>query len=180
MSSLLFIPGLGSSGPSHWQTWWQALEPKYSRVEQENWNESNIEIWSSSVGQALDRITQPAWVIAHSYGCLATILAARTRKDPIHGALLVAPPDPERLGLADHVFSDELRFPTLVVASSNDNRMEIHRAELWSRRWGSRFVNLGPCGHINTESGFGPWLQGVRLFESLRSDGMKSWATDRC
>jgi hypothetical protein len=63
-----------------------------------------------------------------------------------------------------------LSFPSIVVASETDPYVAIDRAEEFSRSWGSRFVNLGPAGHINVASGHGPWNQGLLLLEELRQE----------
>ena len=63
-----------------------------------------------------------------------------------------------------------LSFPSIVVASETDPYVSIDRAEEFSRSWGSRFVNLGPAGHINVASGHGPWDQGLLLLEELREE----------
>jgi predicted alpha/beta hydrolase family esterase len=46
-------------------------------------------------------------------------------------------------------------FPSVVVASTNDPRVEFKRAELFARSWGSRFVAVSEAGHINEDSGLG-------------------------
>jgi predicted alpha/beta hydrolase family esterase len=33
--------------------------------------------------------------------------------------------------------------------------------------WKSRFVNAGAVGHINLDSGHGPWLEGEALLQEL-------------
>ncbi len=63
-----------------------------------------------------------------------------------------------------------LSFPSIVVASETDPYVAIDRAEEFSRSWGSRFVNLGPAGHINVASGHGPWHQGLLLLQELREE----------
>ncbi|HKU44709.1 MAG TPA: alpha/beta hydrolase, partial [Polyangiales bacterium] len=37
LSDVLIIPGLGGSGPQHWQTRWEQLHG-YRRVEQREWD----------------------------------------------------------------------------------------------------------------------------------------------
>ena len=44
-----------------------------------------------------------------------------------------------------------------VIGSEDDPWMPLDRARDWAHTWGGGFVNLGRVGHINTESGFGPW-----------------------
>ena len=62
----------------------------------------------------------------------------------------------------------------MVVASTNDPWMRLLRAAWLAECWGSRLINLGPAGHINADSGFGPWPEGVAIFERLRAaaDGL--------
>jgi hypothetical protein len=95
----------------------------------------------------------------------------------IGGALLVAPADVNRSGPAGKLLQgfspmpqQRLSFPSIVVASETDPYVAIDRAEEFSRSWGSRFVNLGPAGHINVASGHGPWNQGLLLLEELRQE----------
>ena len=60
-----------------------------------------------------------------------------------------------------------LAFPSLVVASSDDPYSSLEHAHAAATRWGSRWHNLGPCGHINGDSGLGDWQQGRALLDSL-------------
>lgn len=46
--------------------------------------------------------------------------------------------------------------------------MKLTSCALWAERWGSRFVEIGRAGHINTESGYGPWPQGLELLHTLQ------------
>lgn len=62
---------------------------------------------------------------------------------------------------------DALPFPSLVAASRDDPFVEIGRAESFARAWGSRFSDLGRIGHINVESGHGPWADGLDLLDDL-------------
>ena len=60
-----------------------------------------------------------------------------------------------------------LRLPSTLVGSRTDPWMTLERARLWAERWGSRFVDLGEAGHINVESGHGPWPYGRLLVDRL-------------
>ena len=60
-----------------------------------------------------------------------------------------------------------LPFPTIVVASDDDVYVTRERAETFARAWGSRFVALPRAGHINGDSGFGPWPEGRALLDVL-------------
>ncbi|CDH45615.1 MAG: alpha/beta hydrolase [Candidatus Competibacteraceae bacterium] len=62
-----------------------------------------------------------------------------------------------------------LPFPSALVASANDPYLELDRAKQLAQHWGSRLLNLGLAGHINVDSGFGPWPEGEALLRELRA-----------
>ncbi|MCK9283448.1 MAG: alpha/beta hydrolase [Rhodocyclaceae bacterium] len=164
MATTLIVPGLDNSGPDHWQSGWQALEPESVRVEQESWTTPDLPRWAANVTAALDGESRPVWIVAHSFGCLAAVVAATRRPGAVRGAFLVAPADPQKFGVAHHLPQAALPFPSLLVASSTDPWIKLMTAALWAERWGSRLVNIGAAGHINAASGFGPWIEGRALF----------------
>jgi len=57
----------------------------------------------------------------------------------------------------------KLPFPSIVVASTNDQYVSNDRARLFADAWGSRLVFIGDAGHINGASGYGPWPEGERM-----------------
>jgi len=95
----------------------------------------------------------------------------------VHGALLVAPADPERRGvLSDFapVPYQPLPYRSIVVASTNDPYCPVRTAGAYARSWGSELVRLQNAGHINVESGFGEWPLGLALLQSLTAS--LSWS----
>ena len=168
MTTTLIIPGLKSSGPTHWQTWFEQRVPGSIRVIQRDWNDAHLPDWSSRVRRDIARTPGQIFIVAHSFGALAAIQAASDHSERISGALLVAPADPERFGIAEFLPQSTLGFPAVVVGSSNDAWMSLEDAARWADMWGADFVNLGRAGHINSESGFGPWPEGLALLERLR------------
>ncbi|WP_408595312.1 RBBP9/YdeN family alpha/beta hydrolase [Limnohabitans sp.] len=158
---LLIVPGLHDSGHAHWQTWLQGLYRHSVRVQQADWHTPDLDRWSAQIGQTLARAGPGPWIVAaHSFGCLALAhhLAHSTTR-PGHGvaaALLVAPAEPDKFGLADQLPQTELPVLSTLVASETDPWMTALSARRWAGRWGSHWVNLGDVGHINAESGFGP------------------------
>ncbi len=168
MTTTLIIPGLKSSGPEHWQTWFEERIPGTVRVIQRNWSHADLPEWSSRVRREIHRIPGRIVIVAHSFGVLAAVQAAEDLKTRVAGALLVAPADPDRLGVSDYLPMAPLPFRSVVVASTNDWWMSLERAAFWADLWGSELVNLGAVGHINVEFGFGPWPEGLSLLERLR------------
>ena len=167
MPPTLIVPGLGSSGPDHWQSWWQAQEPGAIRVEQEDWATPDLTQWSARVVDHLALATSPVWIVAHSFGCLAAVVAASQNPDVVAGAFLVAPADPQKFAVESLLPQTSLPFPSLLVASSNDPWLKFMTAAFWAQRWDSRLVLIGAAGHVNAESGYGPWVEGRVMFASL-------------
>jgi predicted alpha/beta hydrolase family esterase len=168
MSTILIVPGLQGSGPAHWQTWFEAQVPDCIRVEQSDWNSPQLTRWAGSVRQQLDRAKGHVWIVAHSFGCLAAAHAAWDYRDRIAGAMFVAPADPDKFEVTSIVPDQHLGFPSVVVSSSNDPWVRLMRAAWLADSWGSRFINIGAAGHINVDAGFGPWPEGLLIFEQLR------------
>lgn len=168
MANILIVPGLRNSGPAHWQSWFETQLPATRRVEQADWERPAIASWGARVGEAIDAAAGPVWIVAHSFGCLASVHAALSRPQKVLGALLVAPADPQRFGEPAALLEGRLPCPSLVVASSNDPWVKASEAARWAGIWGSDFLEIGAAGHINVDSGHGPWPQGLRLFAQLQ------------
>lgn len=167
MLTTLIVPGLHGSGPAHWQSWMERLIDGARRVEQPDWSRPDLPRWSQRVREEIDAARGAIVLVAHSFGCLASVAAARRRRSRIAGALLVAPADPLRFGVARHLPSAPLGFPAAVVSSTDDPWVSAGTARLWAERWAARFVDVGAKGHINVDSGFGPWPEGWALYASL-------------
>lgn len=167
-ADILILPGLGGSGPDHWQTRWQARLSTARRVEQEDWDAPDREAWTAAIVGAVRASRGPALVVAHSLGVVALAHAAPALPpDIVRGAFLVAMADVERPDMPAHVHAfspiprEPLPFPSLLVASRNDPYASYERAEDLSYAWGSALVDAGESGHLNPESGFGPWPEGL-------------------
>lgn len=62
-----------------------------------------------------------------------------------------------------------LPFPSIVVASADDDYVTPAQARAYATAWGSEYVEIGAAGHINSASGLGAWPAGRALLERLRS-----------
>jgi hypothetical protein len=174
---VLLVPGWGDSGPGHWQTLWEQANPGFRRVVQRDWHYPVRAEWVETLEQAIRSAGVPVVLAAHSLGCIAVAHCARNGAPPIRGALLVAPPDVEHPdfpavleGFAP-IPRDRLAFPSVVVASRNDPFGDFERTRSLAQAWGSRFVDAGACGHINTDAGFGAWPLGEALLAELQGQG---------
>ena len=181
MVPIVIVPGLGGSEETHWQTHLQRVLPNATRVEQDNWEKPELTKWVDELVHTVK--TRPgAVIVAHSLGCpLVAHLAMRRPDLPIAAALLVAPADvdsaertPSHIRSFAPVPLRRLPFRSILVASTNDPYVTIDRAHELAAAWGADFVDAGPTGHINVESGFGPWIAGQRMANSLTA-----WAETR-
>ncbi len=171
---VLNVPGLYNSGPEHWQSYWERENPRqFGRIQQMEWEKPLAKDWIAELDRAVVAAGPEVVLTAHSLGCCTIALWARKHKRKIRGALLVAPSDTER-----HLYPKgprgfrpmplhPLPFPSIVVASSNDRWVSQARAKRFAKAWGSRYVCIGDAGHINADSGYGPWLEGLQLLRSL-------------
>lgn len=172
---LLVLPGLGGSGPEHWQTRWEASEPGCARVEQREWDRPDLAEWLRVVDGVLADGEGPVVLIAHSLACaLVAHGARRPAWSGVVGALLVAPADvdsetrmpPETRGFSP-LPTAPLPFAATVVSSQDDPFVAFERARELARCWGAEFVDAGVIGHINAASGLGEWTEGRRLLRAL-------------
>lgn len=170
----IIVPGWKDSGPSHWQTHWAHCLPHAQRVQQPDWETPDPATWHATVAGYVDRAACPVLLIAHSLGCLASVSLPFPLRAKVAGALLVAPPDVERMTAPDsiRVFGavplHSLPFQSVVVASDNDPYCRLERAQQFASAWGSRLEVLSGAGHINADSGLGDWPQGLKLLTALR------------
>ena len=102
---VLLLPGWLDSGPTHWQTRWQALHG-FDRVQQADWQWPRRGDWMARLDEVLLADDRPAVLAAHSLGCLlvAAWAAHSQHTARVTGALLVAPPDVERDDLAPQLW----------------------------------------------------------------------------
>ena len=171
-TGVLIVPGWGDSGPDHWQSLWERANPDFRRVVQRDWLYPSCREWVDTLERDIAAARGAVVLVAHSLGCLAVVHCARS--PAIHGALLVAPPDVERPEFPPIVEGfapiprEPLPFPSIVVASQNDAFTTFERAKELASAWGSRLVDAGAAGHINSDAGFGPWPLGEQLLAELR------------
>jgi len=172
--TIIIVPGWRDSGPGHWQSLWADSLHGAQRAQQDDWITPCRQAWVGSLARQIQDAGGPVVIAAHSLGCIATTHLPAEAAARIQGALLVAPADPERRGvLADFapVPYQALPYRSIVVASNNDPYCPVRTAGAYARAWGSEFVRLQNAGHINIESGFGPWPLGLALLQSLVGEG---------
>ncbi|GHA53803.1 RBBP9/YdeN family alpha/beta hydrolase [Pontibacter akesuensis] len=173
-STVILVPGLGDSGPQHWQTLWQQQYPQFKRVQQRDWEAPDRQEWVATLHAAVQE-NEPGQVVlvAHSLACVAVAFWAQQYKQKIKGALLVAPADTEQASFPEGstgfapIPMERLPFPSILITSNNDPYIKPIRAQELAEAWGCRYVNIGMAGHINSASGFGPFEQGLELLKGM-------------
>jgi predicted alpha/beta hydrolase family esterase len=165
------VPGLGNSGPKHWQTYFERVHPEFTRIEQREWDAPDRAEWVATIERALaGQDLRNVVLIAHSLGCVTVAHWAATYGHRIKGALLVAPSDVETAHYAAFPTTgfgpmpvQRLPFPSKVVTSTTDQWVSEARARQFAEAWGSELVVVGDAGHINADSGHGDWPAGLDL-----------------
>lgn len=179
--TLLVVPGLGNSGPQHWQSLWLARHPGARRVEQADWERPDPAAWVAALECAVRGVGGPVVLAAHSLGCALVVRwAAIQDTRPVRGALLVSPSDvdspahtPDEVrGFAPMPLA-RLPFPALVVASDDDPYVPPARARAFAAAWGAGLEAVGRAGHINAASGLGAWPAGEALLARLLDPGTR-------
>jgi uncharacterized protein len=173
-TEILILPGLGNSGPGHWQHRWAEKFSTGRIVEQAEWDRPARADWVAAIHAAVSSAKRPVVLVAHSLAVLAVVFAAPSLpKDKVRGALLVSPPDFETVAIPEGVTGfadvprDPLPFPSLLVASTDDSYVSAERAADLAASWGSELHLAQNAGHINIASGHGPWPEGLLMFTRL-------------
>lgn len=171
-ASILIVPGWSGSGPDHWQSRWLSRLSTAQLVEQADWYRPARDEWAGRILQAVRAATRPVVLVAHSAGCSAVAHAAEHLKPgEVAGGFLVAPASERAKAAVPGMGADFithrreiLPFPSVVIASATDPYCTSDEARALAGAWGADFVDAGDSGHINTESGHGPWPDGLLQF----------------
>lgn len=178
-TNYFIIPGLGNSGPKHWQSYFETLGDQFQRIQQKEWDTPDCTDWIDTIEETLSQYdTSNVVLIGHSLGCTAIVQWYKKYQKKIKGALLVAPSDIETPAYDSPAtgFSpiplEKLPFKTIVVASTDDIWVSLERAKYFAEHWGSEFVNIGKAGHINSDSNIYEWKEGLQLLNKLEDTSL--------
>lgn len=173
-AEILIVPGYKGSGKDHWQSRWEGKISTARRVTMGDWHKPVFSDWKANLLKAVSQATRPIVFVGHSIGCQVIVQAANEFEKPVAAAFLVAPPDvgnpsirPKHLLTFGPAPGDPLPFPSVVVASRTDQFCDFSVAEQMAESWGSLFIDAGDSGHINAESGHGPWPEGLMVFSRM-------------
>lgn len=173
-ANILIIPGYTNSGSEHWQSRWQSSMANAQRVEQAEWSKPIREVWVKNTASQITASKTPVVLIAHSLGVAAAVHALHEDQGThshVAGAFLVSPPDvinpeirPKHLMTFGPYPSAPLPCPSFVIGSRNDPFSDYEKMQETAADWGSFFIDAGESGHINSDSGHGPWPEGLMVF----------------
>jgi predicted alpha/beta hydrolase family esterase len=180
--TVLIVPGLRDHVEEHWQTWLAKQLPNVRLVEPIGRDDLSCARRLTAIEEAISWVEGPVIIVAHSGGCI-TVAHWSQSSDQVHrvcGALLATPPDFESAMPAGYPTLDAmiaegwlpvprqpLPFRSLVATSDNDPLAERDRVMRLAKDWGSETVELGPVGHLNPASGFGPWPMAIFLINHM-------------
>lgn len=170
-ADILMIPGYLDSGPEHWQSRWEKKLSTARRVIQRNWAKPTRAEWVETIAREVLAATRPPVLVTHSLGGIAALHAAQQLREKIAGAFIVAPPSEQairEMPAVDSAFLPipraRLPFPAVVVGSDNDPYADLLFPRRLAEDIGATFVDAGAAGHINVDSGHGPWPEGSLSF----------------
>ncbi len=131
-----------------------------------------MSLWTGAIVSAVAGAGKPVVCVAHSLGVVALAhAAARLPAGKVRGALLVAPLSEQAIDRLPDIGAGfapvprgPLPFPSLLVASRSDPYSDYEALDEIALAWGARLVDAGHSGHINAESGHGPWPEGLMSF----------------
>lgn len=182
MDKILVVPGYQGSDEQHWQTWLQQQYPQAERLADIDYQRPILRHWRKHIQQYLKAQSQPVFIVAHSFGCLAVAAAIADFADKVSAVLLVAPAAPQHFvsrGLAREfpclpsisaeVPTKPLNTSGILIGSRDDPWMSFTEATTLATHWQLYFYDAGFAGHINAHSGYGAWPECKYLLDTLRS-----------
>ena len=170
-TEILIVPGYKGSLEDHWQSRWERNLSAARRVAMGDWHKPVFEDWRDNLVEAVEQAEKPVILVGHSIGAQVIAQAADLYNGRVAGAFLAAPPDVENPSIRPrHLLTfgpyrrDPLPFPSVTIASRSDPFCPFDKAEEMAGSWGSLFMDAGDSGHLNHESGHGPWPEGLMVF----------------
>jgi predicted alpha/beta hydrolase family esterase len=176
---VLVLHGLTGSGPGHWQSWLAGeLANRGATVDIPRLTDPDhpvLDVWLTELRQHLELAPRDAErvVVTHSCGGLLWLhhAAALTDRHADHllrfdRALLVSLPGPQWRHPDVHGFLPvplnaagmrRASAETRLVAGSGDPYCTLVEAESYGRVLGLELDIIPGGGHLNTDSGYGPW-----------------------
>ncbi|NTA19405.1 RBBP9/YdeN family alpha/beta hydrolase [Agrobacterium tumefaciens] len=173
MTEIIHLPGIGNSGKLHWHTLWEDADPSIRRFAPTSWDDPDLSDWIAALEEAVRAAQTPPILVAHSLACLLVAHWYHVSDLPIRGAMLVAVPDPASPAFPPQAISfagapeTKFRFPSFIVASTDDPYGSLPYVQTRAELWGSDLTIIGAAGHINGQSQLGDWPEGMALLRDF-------------
>lgn len=166
---VLVLPGWMGGDADTWYMGWIDKLPHARRVEQHDFETPNLADWIHEIEKQILLSERPVVLVGHSLGALTVAhMAEALGKLPVIAAFLVTPPELDGPStIADKLTgfqarpNDPLPVPSFLVASRTDPYATYAFSEACAAAWGSELIDAGDAGHINSDSGHGPWPEGL-------------------
>ncbi|MFN8626861.1 MAG: alpha/beta fold hydrolase [Candidatus Binatia bacterium] len=168
---VILVHGYDGSGPGHWQRW-LADELRRRRVpvafpDLPEPAAPDKDRWVAALAEVVSGVPPPVAVVCHSLGCWAVDhLFTERGLGGVQAVLLVAPPSPYLLFDPVESFLPPpcrravwapIAGRTLLVGSDNDDFTTPEELNGVANALGIRSAIVPGGGHINVDSGYGPW-----------------------
>lgn len=171
-ADILLVFGLADPGPDHWQSRWEARLSTARRIGGGDGEHPRCANAVAAIVAAVASAERPVVLVAHGLGVVGVVHAApRLEPGAVRGAFLVGLPDIEDAAVLPDLDAGflpipraPLPFPAVLVASRTDPHAAYARAEDFARAWGAELVDAGDSGHLDSDSGHGPWPEGLMRF----------------
>lgn len=172
-AEILLLTGYGDTAKGHWMFRWQEKMANASVVDLKNRFHPELKVWRETLVARVEASPRPVVLVGHSLGCILIAHSIhQLPKDKVRGAFLVAPSDWDRPNLVEGFDGGAFKpiprapfpFKAHLVASRTDPYCDYDVAEGLAKAWGAGFQDAGDAGHINAESGHGPWPEGMMSF----------------
>lgn len=175
---IVIVHGYEGSGPGHWQRWlYDELRARRTPVafpELPSPAAPDKDAWVAALDAVIAPATSPVTLVCHSLGCWAldhwlaagAPNAGAARASRVRAALLVSPPSPLLPFEPVESFLPPPRrrecwapfaARTLVVGSDDDDYASDGEIADVARALGTAYRIIPGAGHINVDSGYGPW-----------------------
>jgi predicted alpha/beta hydrolase family esterase len=179
----VIVPGLRGHLEDHWQTRLAAKLPHALLVPSFGRDKRDLAGRVADLHRVIEDAGVPVTIVAHSAGVLTTVHWASRHDLPVRGALLATPPDLTRPLGPQYPTLEQLQesgwtpipvaplnFPSILAASTNDDLANVDNLRTLAHAWGSRFIDIGPVGHLNPTSGYGDWPGADALLPTLTTN----------
>lgn len=162
---ILILHGWGGSDYPHWQSWLAGkLASEYGTVSfplLDNPHFPSKNRWCKQAKAIIEEFT-PTIVIAHSLGAVLWLWLADEIETKPTQIILVAPPSQTT---SIETIKSFFPYPTpdlspqesTIIVSNDDPYITPDEAKYLGQQIGAYVEILAEMGHINTDSGFGPW-----------------------